>query len=303
MWKLSFLVELAGLKLRNDGGTREMILPYRRPLIVGHGANNMGKIKRYISEGAHVLEMDVIEDPSTGELVLHHVSEDTVLKSITGGRVHIFFEWLPIPLPIVRPKKLSEVLKFISGKADVMLDLKWKDMAHKLAEVLNEVDFKGVIYVTSRYHKDLIEIKRLVRNVKTLVSIDDQPVRCAEYLTKVGADGTSIRSAFIDKDLVNDLHRHGFIIAAWTVNDGAIARYLRDLGVDMIVTDHPGLIIKEISGEAEELEELERVKLEESLRGNSSVQDTLAGGLDHMFGFSFYHQAIRRKEEKEGLRL
>ena len=228
-----------------------MSIKRKIPLIVGHRANSIHKIKRYLSIGVHALELDVVEDETTKELVIHHVQEEEFLKHTHSILTNIV-EWLTMAIPIIKPPKLRTVLKLISGRANVVLDLKWRGMVKKVAEVLKEVSFKGVVYITSKYHRELMEIKRLVPHVKTLASFDDQPLNCAEYLTRIKADGASIRAAFVDKALVEELHKHGFIIAVWTVNDFEIAKYLVDLGVDMIITDTPEFLIRKFREELSE---------------------------------------------------
>ncbi len=300
MWRISLLTVVPMLNMRYEGESKGMVSRLRIPIIVGHGANSIAKIRKYLSHGVHVLEIDVIKDTETHELILQHVREDDILKEVLrlGSRVHQILETMLTYLPLVKPRKLSDVLRMLSGRADVILDLKWKGLTKDLAELLSEVDFKGNVYVTSRYHKDLLEIKRLIPRVKTLVSFDDQPVMCAEYVSKLKADGASVRVAFIDKDLVNEMHKHGYILAAWTVNDIALARYLANLGVDMIITDVPEEIIKGFKKaiEEEEREEEERIRIEEMGRKEESIP--VLGGIDHMFGLEFY-QSIKRRQEEE----
>ncbi len=46
---------------------------------------------------------------------------------------------------------------------------------------------------------------------------------------------------------VDAIHNHGLEIAVWTVNNGADARRLRDMGVDAVVTDDPPHIRQEVN--------------------------------------------------------
>lgn len=51
--------------------------------------------------------------------------------------------------------------------------------------------------------------------------------------------GTSVRHTALDADAIGALHGVTDTVVAWTVNDAARARALRDLGVDGITTDRP----------------------------------------------------------------
>ncbi len=258
--RVNFLISPNSLALEYEGGLDSMTTKRRIPLIVGHRANSIHKIKKYLSLGIYALEVDVVEDEITKELVIHHVQEEEFLRHTHSILTNIV-EWLTSAIPIIRPPRLRTVLKLISGRANVILDLKWRGMVKKVAEVLKEVSFKGIVYITSKYHRELTEIKRLVPHVKTLASFDDQPLNCAEYLTRIKADGASIRVAFVDKSLVDELHKYGFIIAVWTVNDYEIAKYLIDLGVDMIITDVPEYLLKKFRSE-EQVKESSGISIE-----------------------------------------
>ena len=52
------------------------------------------------------------------------------------------------------------------------------------------------------------------------------------------ADVFSLQSSFITADLVADIHRHGKLVFAWTVNNLNETKRLMELGVDNIITDY-----------------------------------------------------------------
>ena len=53
----------------------------------------------------------------------------------------------------------------------------------------------------------------------------------------------------ISRDLVESLHRAGFSVAVWTVDDIAIARLARDAGVDILMSNCPGKIREALNRE------------------------------------------------------
>lgn len=84
-------------------------------------------------------------------------------------------------------------------------------------------------------------------DVKGLLTLEEQPINLAEYIKRANADGISIKVAFVDESLINEVHKYGYMIATWTVNDIELARYLLHLGVDMVVTDIPDILMKELN--------------------------------------------------------
>lgn len=245
-------------------------------VIVGHKANSFRKIKKYLSLKVPVIEMDVIKHDE--DIVLQHVHEPTPIPIHSGRYLIHTFERFSMPFIGLKYVKLIDVLKLINGKVGVMLDLKIKGIANDVVDIIKESKFKGTIYVTSKYHKDIRKFKELMPEVKALLTLEEQPINIADYIKKAHADGVSIDVVFIDEPLVNELHRHGYIIASWTVNEVELAKYLISLRVDMIVTDEPETLMKEICKEEEE-EEVDEAKL--------GVPETpvFLGSLDHLFGY------------------
>jgi len=261
---------------------------HRKPVVVGHAANTLGRIRRYLSMNIPVIEMDVVE--SEGELLLHHVHEGLVIRPrrFNENPLHTLsaFRKLPLYLFPLRPPKLSEALELVGNRADLMFDLKTKGIGRKVVELLRKTGFRRTAYFSSKYHRDIVRIKELMPEAKGLLSLEDQPVNVADYVREARADGISIKAVFIDKELVNELHRYGYIIVVWTVNDVEVAKYVASLGADMIVTDIPDVIMEELYRDEEGGEESE-------VREDHSY--VIMGGLEHMFGYEVSHTVSRRR--------
>jgi glycerophosphoryl diester phosphodiesterase len=54
------------------------------------------------------------------------------------------------------------------------------------------------------------------------------------------ADDMQVHHANVTRALVDDAHRHGLLLGAWTVDQAATMRAIAGLGVDSITTDYPG---------------------------------------------------------------
>ncbi len=224
----------------------------KRPLIVGHRANSIRKLYRYLSAGVDVIEFDVAYDEALGDLAVYHVIEEKELtRSIRRSYVRqvlslreIFYILDYYWRRLNRRTRLSEMLSVLDSGVGIMIDLKTRGTADMLLEILKSRKLRGEVYVSSKYHKDLRRVKVEMPEVKTLVTLREQPVNIASYIERAEADGASIDFAFADEDLVREMHSKGYKVAVWTVNDPSVARYIASIGVDMIITDKPLTIMK-----------------------------------------------------------
>ena len=282
------------------------------PIIVAHRANSCRRIRHFINNGiVDTIEIDVIKSPHNGSIILQHMDEDEFIRDfIVKNEIELLNNseniikrillWINDKIKNSKAKKskkyyLGYVLEYINSlsmmknkKINVIIDLKAKGVADEVASIIKSTKFNGVIYISSKYHKELTKIKHLVPQVKVLASFDGEPVGLSDYLRKIGVDGASVRAAFVDKDLVNDLHSHGYIVAVWTVNDPGLAKHLALLGVDMIITDIPETLKRIL-----ELEEEYRVMQDEidlDHYAEHSVKRVVIGGLEQMFGYELGQQ-------------
>ena len=62
---------------------------------------------------------------------------------------------------------------------------------------------------------------------------------CLTVAEQVGADGINIDHLFVSQELVQQAHRRGLSVWAWTVDDEARGQELLEMGVDSITTNWP----------------------------------------------------------------
>lgn len=215
-----------------------------KPLVVGHRANSWRRIRRFLSIGVPVIEIDVVVE--NGEVFLKHADETeiAIMRGDELGRLHEEGLAAVLTSRLFRRIKLVDVLSFLSGRADVLLDLKLPGMAERVAEAVRLSGFRGRVYVSSKYHANIKLFKELMPGVTGLITLHDLPVDVVDEVRKSEADGVSINAAYVDKEVVDLLHREGFIVDVWTVNSPQLARVLASLGVDMITTDNPEAIMR-----------------------------------------------------------
>ena len=211
-------------------------------IIVGHRANTIGRLKHYLNLGVDMVEVDVsisnnilvakhgmspIRPPTLGERILEKVS-----YAIQPGE------------PLIRKTPLKEILKIVSGRAGIWLDLKDKGIGAQVIKLLKAIAFKGDIIVSSAYHVDVRYVKEHEPKILTAISLSEQPLDIV-HMTKVSkADIISINLAYIDSNLVKMLHNKGIKVAAWIVNSPEQVEEMLKLNVDYIITDRPEIVLE-----------------------------------------------------------
>lgn len=207
------------------------------PIIVGHRANSFRRLNKYLSMNVPIIEIDVIR--SDDDIMLQHIREEEEIIKGIHKREGLIRALSDIYLRLLYKYRLIDALRLVNGRAGIMIDLKNRNMAQKTVEIIKKSNFSGEIFITSKYHGELREIKKLLPTVKALITLLEQPVDLVEYLKEINVDGVSMVFAFIDKEIIEELHKNNYVVAVWTINDVNLAKYLASINVDMIVTDIP----------------------------------------------------------------
>jgi len=213
------------------------------PIIVGHRANTLRTINRYLKAGVKVLEVDVQRRSGDGLVLIHGptpIKPASIFESILMEMDYVLFSGDPF----LRPIPLEIALLIINGKADVWLDVKDKGIEKDIVKLLDKINFKGHVYITSCYHAIIRNIKSLRPDIIGGVTLKELPVDIVSVAKLANADMISVELSYVDRDLVNYAHKHGLKVAVWTVNDVKLAKKFAEMGVDMIVSDKPIAILK-----------------------------------------------------------
>jgi glycerophosphoryl diester phosphodiesterase len=142
---------------------------------------------------------------------------------------------------------LREVLNLVDRKCKINIELKWINTVIKLSELLNEyIKFNNWSYddfmVSSFRHKDLLEFNKLIPEIKLWVLIGHLPINNAEFAEWLPYYSININECFISKDFIDDAHKRGFLVYAYTANTIDTIIKLQNLKIDWIFSNFPDLI-------------------------------------------------------------
>jgi glycerophosphoryl diester phosphodiesterase len=203
-----------------------------------------------MDELADMAELDV-QLTADGEVVLGH---DSTLKRVAGiSRSIGSMTWEELQTVDVGSSfseafsgetipRLADVMEFCKGRLDLNIELKNvgknSELPDKVAALIQEYVMEEQCVVTSTSLNYLRRMEELLPEVRTgyIVAAAYGKVYSIEDV-----DFISIRSNFVNRSLVEQMHEQGKAVHVWTVNSKSEVERLCLLGVDNIITDYPAM--------------------------------------------------------------
>lgn len=202
--------------------------------------------------GADAIEIDA-RTCAGGEVVVFH-DEDLARLAGAAGRV--------VATPLARLRELrtggepipslEDVLRSDDRPPGLVIELKsdrWNDVlvAAKTAKALRETHAleRGPVVVSSFNPVALVTFRRIMPETPRALLAQRKaarPLRKLWFARPVGAAELHLEAPMIGPRLVARARRARREVVAWTVNEAAEARRLRDMGVAGIITDVPDVI-------------------------------------------------------------
>jgi glycerophosphoryl diester phosphodiesterase len=245
-----------------------------RPLVVAHrgGAllwpeNSLLAFRNALALGADFLETDV-HLTADGELVVLH---DPTLERTTTGRGAVRAMSLA-SLADVRLKaadgavtgeripRLTELLDLLApSTARLLLEIKvdagreaYPQIEEKALALVKARGLLDRVVVMAFEDATLRRVRALEPGVRTTLLVDrgrvnEARVRAKEavrWATDAGATDLGIDHRLVDAGVVTAARAAGLRVAAWTVNEEAAIRRMLDLGVDLVISDRPDLVVR-----------------------------------------------------------
>jgi glycerophosphoryl diester phosphodiesterase len=236
----------------------------QRPLVLGHrGArhaapeNTLSAFALAHKEGADGIELDVRLDGSGNVIVLH----DPRLLRVTNGADPRHAEDIPsgdlARLDVglgERVPSLAEVLEWarstgqrvnVELKSDVR---KPSLLLQRVAQVIGAQPLPPVLF--SSFHPRFVYwLARHLPNLPRawLVHRRQRLLRYAPGFRLLGPNALHPEDWLASKKRVARFQRAGMLVNVWTVNDPLRARELAQFGVDALISDTPGTLVRAFS--------------------------------------------------------
>jgi glycerophosphoryl diester phosphodiesterase len=216
--------------------------------------NTLAAFNLGFSEGADAIECD-LRTSAGGEIVMMH-DRRLARTTHTAGLVGDFTlaelkrldagSWHSTEYAGERIPTLAETLAAAEGKGKVFLDIKSASPATVAAAVAASKLSQSEVLVLTWNHAQESQFVAALPGSVVLRTPWKQPSRWTDrYIVgdrNRGGGGYGFWHSSITKPFVDDAHRFGMFVYAFTVNTTADAQRLVDIGVDGIITDSPAAI-------------------------------------------------------------
>lgn len=146
----------------------------------------------------------------------------------------------------VGDQSVSDVAQLVPDDRGILLDLKEVEPRRRVelnrlvaAELIDRTRFR----VSSRSSHDLAELAAAgFRTWRTIGSRRDLEATLSDGLHH--EEAVTVRHRLLTPSTIGRLHGLVPVVVAWTVNDVARARWLRDHGVDGLTTDNRNVLVR-----------------------------------------------------------
>lgn len=227
-------------------------IPKEPVKVIGHrGAmghafeNSMSSVEKALELGVDMFEIDIFKVKS-GEVVVFH---DDRLENLTNGEGYIedyhYFQLLQLRLNNgEKIPMLQHVLKKVDKQTQINIEIKGKGLASKLDQILDYyVDEKGwdpaLFLVSSFDWEQLKEFRALNDRIAIGILTEGEPLEAIAIAEETKAVAIHPWHEKLNAEVMKEIHRKGFKLYPWTVNDVERMQQLIAWGVDGIITDYP----------------------------------------------------------------
>lgn len=235
------------------GTTRRLWNVAHRGASADRPENTIAAFELAIAQGADVIECDVRATSDRALLILH----DATLERTTSGsgplRAMTAVEARALDAGGgERIPRLGEVLEMARGRVRVNVDLKEADVVEEAVAAVRDAEMLDAVTFISFLPEVWEALERLTPASPRIHLVDSAAALASLAMGDAGsqsvAAGVGVPHEIVNEGMVEHMHRHGFAVFAWTVDDPDEMRRLIACDVNGIVTNTPaslGRVIEE----------------------------------------------------------
>ena len=227
-----------------DKGKKVLVIGHRGAM--GHETENtLASIQKALDLKADMIEIDVFRIES-GEIAVFH---DERVERLTngGGRIE---EYNIVDLRKLildgnhKIPLLQDVLKSMDHKARLNIELKGANTVNRVNFIVNRyIERNGWTnsdFLISSFNWDALRaFRNLNDSIPVAVLTEEDPGEAIAIAKELRAEAINPHYKSLNKDNVSRIKDAGFKIYTWTVNTPEDIAYMKELGVDGIITNYP----------------------------------------------------------------
>ncbi|MDN5303936.1 MAG: glycerophosphoryl diester phosphodiesterase [Fusobacteriaceae bacterium] len=224
--------------------------------------NTISAIKLALEEKSDGIEIDVQLTKDNKVVVFHDwdINKITNLQGEIGEYTLKELKQLDVGLCFSdkfkneRIPTLDEVLDIVPKDIILNIELKLKayntaPLVEKTAEILKKRNRYENILISSFNHKNLEKFNTILPEIKIALLYSANIINPIHYLNNFSMDiySFNLDSNYINKEIINTLHKQNKKIFIWTVDNIKDAKLFMEMNVDGIMTNYPSLIKKTLN--------------------------------------------------------
>jgi glycerophosphoryl diester phosphodiesterase len=213
--------------------------------------NTLPAFELAIDQGADVIECDVRRTSDGALLLMHDATVDRTtsgsgpLREMTAAEAQALDAGEGERIPA-----LSEVLELARGRVRVNVDLKEADVVDDAVAAVRAAGAEAGVTYISFLPEVWQRLGELAPDTPLIHLVDSAPALASLAMGEAGsqhvATGVGVPSSIINEGTVERMHRHGYGVFAWTVDDEDEMRRLIACDVNGIVTNRPAALAEVI---------------------------------------------------------
>jgi glycerophosphoryl diester phosphodiesterase len=220
--------------------------------------NTLAAFRQVAETGAQGAEFDVQLSRDGVPVVIHDeklertstgtgwVGEHTAaeLHALDAGR------WFGPAFAGERIPTLEEVLNvFLGTPLRLIIELKtnripYPGLAALTVALVRRLGMTGQTVVSSFNHATLLEARAAAPEMEYAALVSDRLIEPWVYARRHGFAALHPRASAVDAEVVERCHQAGLKVRVWTVDDPVECARLERLGVDAVITNHPGRLAR-----------------------------------------------------------
>jgi len=206
--------------------------------------NTLKGIEFGLKQGLNGVEIDVHLSKDQELMVIHDATLDRTTSGQGPVKDKTFIELRELNAGEgEKIPTLGEVVELVKiYKGDLFIELKAPNCEEKVIELIKQKNYDSHCIVKSFNHQWIKNVKSFDSSIKTQCLMYARPLNPVEIIKAAMADGLSISTLHLDKELVLECHQEGYFITTWNANDKVSLKLFKEMGVDYICTDFAGLI-------------------------------------------------------------
>jgi len=225
------------------------------PLVIAHRGdsfhsleNSLDAVHKALSFPVDMIEIDVRRSRDNVLFVMHDKTTERTAERALDVERSSSRDLAALRLKNGDPiPTLTDVIKAVSGKAGLNIEIKSDGAGLLTAEYLASSDYKGYILVSSFKEEEVHAVRRVLPAQPVSMIFDVFTAKDAPSYAEQGYKIVSLRKTTVTEPLVHTCHDQGIQVYVWTVDSEEEMLKFISLDVDGIYSNRPGLLKATIS--------------------------------------------------------